>query len=381
MILSGAPTTVKVYNRNVAVPESFAPTEELPGVARFTFAQLCDQPLGAADYLTLAATFEVIVLDGIPALDLVQRNQARRLITLIDCLYESRCKVVLRSHVPLTKIFFAREGEEVARENERRSKMANGEVDPTLVDDAASIDLLQSAALIQSETLSEAAQDTEEGFRPNVLAYGPIVEDAERPEPGRASAQQRKDQQRQEGTNTGDSLRTLSIFSGEEERFAYQRAVSRLWEMSHSSWNETQWKPLVEAELGSWQQSAAQTVDRQKEIFDALRASTTAAAASTPRHETAAASDFADEASYNSVSKDERRRSSRAYNRDQGPPVLSDAHIWGVRDDWGPKAGRWGRGVRDLDIEDGQNDGDHGESPRERRARLREERLRSTGTP
>lgn len=27
-------------------------------------------------------------------------------------------------------------------------------------------------------------------------------------------------------------------------------------------------------------------------------------------------------------------------------PVLKEEHVWGVRDDWGKKAGRWGQGAK-----------------------------------
>lgn len=355
------PTVLKVYNRNVAVPCAYRASKTHPGVAIFTFSQLCDQPLGAADYLTLAASFETIVLKDVTALDLVHRNQARRLITLIDCLYESKCKLIIQSQVPLTKIFFAREGAAIARENDKRKRQAAGE--DTSEIDSVNEDLLQSSALIQSETLSEAMQDTEEGFRPNIVAYGPIVEDDHRPEPGRESKRQR-----QERDQARSSMRNLSIFSGEEERFAYQRAVSRLWEMSHSTWQQTKWTPLVESDLRAWRQDSPSLRDEHEKALQALRAGAIAASASHPSdtHHT----DFADEASY----AKEGKMGVERQNKMQGPPVLSEAHIWGVREDWGPRAGKWGQGVRGLRQADENQDV---ESPRERRTRLRQERQRS----
>lgn len=371
IVLCAAEATIfKVYNRRVSVPEAYKASQGQPSVACFSFDQLCDQPLGAADYLTLASTYEVLILDGVPALDLVHRNQARRLITLIDCLYESRSKLIMRSEVPLTKIFFAREGAQVARENERRSRMAAQGLSPDDIANQGEEDLLQSAALIQSEVLSEAMQDTEEGFRPNIVAYGPIVEDARRAEPGRESERQR--QERQEG-----GLQNLSIFSGEEERFAYQRAVSRLYEMSHASWADVTWKPLMEADRSAWQQShverdtqaAAEAMQKAAQVASMARKTGSVDAKADAK--VAEASDFADEASYQSVQVDQGRR---RINRDNGPPVLSPSHVWGVRDDWGPKAGRWGRGVRGT----GDGGAEEAERPRDRRARLRADRLQAT---
>jgi cell division protein ZapE len=64
------------------------------GAARFTFAELCEQPLGAADYLALARQFHTLVIDRIPVMDFPQRNAAKRFIILIDTLYDFAVKLV-----------------------------------------------------------------------------------------------------------------------------------------------------------------------------------------------------------------------------------------------------------------------------------------------
>lgn len=394
---------MQVYNRQVPVTTSYSQTQSLPSTAYFTFSQLCDTALGPADYLTLASTYGAFVLDDIPALDLVHRNQARRLITLIDALYEAKCKLIVRSQVPVTEIFFAREGREVQRENARRERLASGEATP---EEEQEEDRMGTSEFMQSETLSEAMQDTEEGFRPNISAYGPITDDSSRKagrraEPGRES--QRQERERKEKGAQG-GLATLSIFSGEEERFAYQRAVSRLWEMSHPSWSLQSWKPLLGTDLGAWRGGESKTTSMNASSMNVGNGPFGKAADDEE--------DFADEASYArstfppssrfaglgiNLSKggpigpqafsasqtarasayeeaEQPTASSAKKSRSEGPPVLSEAHVWGVRDDWGPKAGRWGRGVRDLEDE-GRGDGH--ESPRQRRARLREERLKT----
>jgi len=48
-------------------------------------------------------------------------------------------------------------------------------------------------------------------------------------------------------------------------------------------------------------------------------------------------SDFADEAGYS--------RPAATEDHPQGPPVISESHVWGVREGWGPKAGEWGKGA------------------------------------
>jgi len=63
-------------------------------VARFTFAELCEKPLGAADYLAIAERFDVIFIDRIPIIAPEQRNELVRFITLVDALYEKRVRLV-----------------------------------------------------------------------------------------------------------------------------------------------------------------------------------------------------------------------------------------------------------------------------------------------
>ncbi len=63
-------------------------------MAWFPFAALCGQPLGAADYITIARQLGILFVDGIPRLQAEQRNEAARLIALVDALYEHRVRLV-----------------------------------------------------------------------------------------------------------------------------------------------------------------------------------------------------------------------------------------------------------------------------------------------
>ena len=64
------------------------------GIARFTFADLCEAPLGASDYLKIAKSFHTILLENIPVLTAAKRNEAKRFITLVDALYDSNVKLI-----------------------------------------------------------------------------------------------------------------------------------------------------------------------------------------------------------------------------------------------------------------------------------------------
>jgi cell division protein ZapE len=65
------------------------------GAARDSFDNLCNRPLGAADYLVVAKTFHTLMLDGVPKMDRDSRNQAKRFVALIDALYETRTKLIV----------------------------------------------------------------------------------------------------------------------------------------------------------------------------------------------------------------------------------------------------------------------------------------------
>ncbi|KAJ1450761.1 AFG1-like ATPase-domain-containing protein [Pelagophyceae sp. CCMP2097] len=73
--------------------------------ASFTFDELCGSALGAGDYLALAQAFDTVVLDAVPVLDLHDLNRTRRLITLVDALYECHVKVIIRAAAPPLQLF------------------------------------------------------------------------------------------------------------------------------------------------------------------------------------------------------------------------------------------------------------------------------------
>ncbi|MBM3485977.1 MAG: AFG1 family ATPase [Alphaproteobacteria bacterium] len=82
------PETLIVHERALAVPA------QARGVARFSFADLCEAALGAADYLAIAERYHTIILAHIPHLTPERRGPARRFINLIDILYDHRVKLV-----------------------------------------------------------------------------------------------------------------------------------------------------------------------------------------------------------------------------------------------------------------------------------------------
>ncbi|MGH6855926.1 MAG: cell division protein ZapE, partial [Aestuariivirga sp.] len=87
----GKPMAIEVLRRKLHVPQA------AHACARFSFAELCEAPLGPADYLGLAATFRTLFVERIPALAASQRNEAKRFVTLIDTLYDAQVRLVASS--------------------------------------------------------------------------------------------------------------------------------------------------------------------------------------------------------------------------------------------------------------------------------------------
>ena len=74
------------------------------GVARFNFRELCDENLGAEDYLNLANICNHIFIEEIPNFDEYNSNQQLRFITLIDILYDKKISLTLSMESELKKI-------------------------------------------------------------------------------------------------------------------------------------------------------------------------------------------------------------------------------------------------------------------------------------
>lgn len=84
---TGKPATLKVHGRAIAVPQSRG------NVARFAFDDLCGKPLGAQDYIAIAARYHSVIVDRIPKVVAAQRYEVQRFVRLIDAFYEMRVKL------------------------------------------------------------------------------------------------------------------------------------------------------------------------------------------------------------------------------------------------------------------------------------------------
>ncbi len=102
----GEPRVIELQGRYLRIPQA------CNGVARFTFHDLCEQPLGSSDYLAIARAFHTVVIDAIPVMAYAQRNEARRFTWLIDALYDMQVKVIASAQDQPIGLYLATQGRE-----------------------------------------------------------------------------------------------------------------------------------------------------------------------------------------------------------------------------------------------------------------------------
>nr|XP_010927973.1 AFG1-like ATPase [Elaeis guineensis] len=75
------------------------------GCAYFPFEDLCDRPLGAADYFGLFKKFHTLALEGVPKFGLHNRTAAYRFVTLVDVMYENRARLLCTAEASPIELF------------------------------------------------------------------------------------------------------------------------------------------------------------------------------------------------------------------------------------------------------------------------------------
>ncbi|MCA0320776.1 MAG: cell division protein ZapE [Proteobacteria bacterium] len=104
---AGESAELTVKGRQVTVPL------QAHGVARFSFAELCEKPLGGLDYLAIAHQYHTVLIDRIPVMrGLEKRNEAKRFIILIDALYDNQVKLVASAGDEPHRLYLSETGTE-----------------------------------------------------------------------------------------------------------------------------------------------------------------------------------------------------------------------------------------------------------------------------
>jgi cell division protein ZapE len=94
-----APVTLSIHGRRIRI------TQATDDAGRASFEELCENPLGASDYLAIAGRFSAFFIDDIPKLQWSQNNEAKRFVTLIDTFYETRMRLYCSAEAPPEQIY------------------------------------------------------------------------------------------------------------------------------------------------------------------------------------------------------------------------------------------------------------------------------------
>jgi cell division protein ZapE len=100
------PDVIHIKGRDIAVRHA------VQGAARFTFNELCAQPLAASDYIAIVTRYQTLFIDDVPMLDYSRRNEAKRFILLIDVLYDHHARLFISAEAQPEKLYEASQGVE-----------------------------------------------------------------------------------------------------------------------------------------------------------------------------------------------------------------------------------------------------------------------------
>ena len=199
--------TQSVWGRTIEVPQASGKA------AMFTFEELIGRATGAADFLELVRSYEAFIITDVPAMTYRERDWARRFITFIDAVYEGRVRH--RDHQPLFDLicFKVQELIQLGSSPFFQAKLV----------------LTTAVPIFQLFMSPSEVDDALEGGRREGSVKA--AEDHEGVD----------DVMRQMMDDLGMSMKMMkssSLFSGDEERFAFSRALSRLSEMGSQEWVE-----------------------------------------------------------------------------------------------------------------------------------------------
>lgn len=221
--LDAKPASFTVYNRTTHIPLTFKDNS----ICYLEFQHICQGLFSSSDYITLASRFKTIIVDNVPVLTTKMKNEARRFITLLDAIYEAKCQFFMRSDVPIDSLFFP---------------------------DAAGIlhmnDIGDNRLEVQDEEMfAKTAIAMSNPYRPNVSSYD--QEHTETYDDYEAAKEEEEMKQKKL------DFKDLKAFTGEDEKFAYKRAVLRIKEMVSSEiWkNSDRWVP-IDASMRPWESSS-----------------------------------------------------------------------------------------------------------------------------
>lgn len=196
--------TQKVWGRDIFVPRVSG------RCAWFTFDELIREPKSAADYLELVRHYDAFIVTDVPGMNIQQRDLARRFITFIDAVYEGNAKLVLTTERPLSELFVTRDE-------------------------------------IAESLMKHNPKDSAGGRKDDVdKVVGGMMGDIE---------------------SSVEKLKKTDLFAGEEEAFAFARALSRLSHMESKEWVE---RGMGLEEKGGKREKDSWTKTRSRQYEDSM---------------------------------------------------------------------------------------------------------------
>ena len=197
-------------------------TKSNANCAILTFDEVCNRPLGAADYIALATRYDILIITNVPQLDGNVFNQARRFVTLIDAIYEAKTILIIDADVNRDDLFVGFNACITTND---------GDEEIALVDDHNNNEtkrIKNEEIVVMREGGSSSSSSTT------------FISSSSSPNNSSGSNSSNGDDGRVEWSATGRigvSLAQLS--SVREVSFSFARADSRLAEMCTSSWGRS----------------------------------------------------------------------------------------------------------------------------------------------
>lgn len=227
----------KSYGRDIIIPKA----NRNKSVAYFDFEDIVkDSAYGPGDFISIATKYPTIIIDNVPILSVKMKNHARRFITFIDAIYDSRCNLIIKLETDPNNIFFP----DIKDDSPTRFKCTPLEDGPNpicLNEEKKNYNMENDTVDVQNlEMFAKTEIDMSNPYRPNFATY--------------------EDNNQNYNISQGEedlkkNFTDMKKFTGEDEMFAYKRAVSRINEMTHSTrWRLNCWVPLHES-IKPWEVS------------------------------------------------------------------------------------------------------------------------------
>lgn len=108
------PSTLETQGRKVKIPMAC----KAKSICMFSFEDLCQKALGAADYLVIGQQFSTVFVYGIPKMTVNEINWLRRFITFVDSVYEWKVRVLLHTNAGSIEEIFQVEDKESYQQDE-----------------------------------------------------------------------------------------------------------------------------------------------------------------------------------------------------------------------------------------------------------------------